>query len=335
MPPGVLSCRWPASSPHAFVTCLLSQQAAAYNSRCSTRWLSSPDRTLPRRPPLPARRRRPRFVLRRFFRLFRQLHRDFFFLPAGEALGVSGVRHSGGPALGCLLHAIVRTAKCVREMRFYTSTCSFKNTVKKHPFPSCLRIGPSYPTPPWLPARPAGRSCPRCSRGLRPPSLHAAQTLPVREPFREPCWARRRPPCDRPHSRGFTRRSRPGRVRSAEPRPPPGPEPCRSLTPGFATPGPARPFVPARPWVSHQQIQSPLMGNSIFAFPEAVSKPRGKCRLASALNLRIGRAACRWVFEDPKVLCGFSTARGSAPLTPACSRFTCVCVNNFSPRLAS
>lgn len=116
---------------------------------------------------------------------------------------------------------------------------------------------------------------------------------------------------------------------------PPGPEPCRSLTPGFATPGPARPFVPARPWVSHQQIQSPLMGNSIFAFPEAVSKPRGKCRLASALNLRIGRAACRWVFEDPKVLCGFSTARGSAPLTPACSRFTCVCVNNFSPRLAS
>lgn len=220
LPPGVLSCRWPASSPHAFVTCLLSRQAAAYNSRCSTRWLSSPDRTLPRRPQLPARRRRPRFIFRRFFRLFRQLHRDFFFLPAGEALGVSGVRHSGGPALGCLLHAIVRTAKCVREMRFYTSTCSFKNTVKKHPFLSCLRIGPSYPTPPWLPARPAGRSCPRCSRGLRPPSLHAAQTLPLREPFREPCWARRRPPCDRPHSRGVARRSRPGRVRSAEPRHP-------------------------------------------------------------------------------------------------------------------
>lgn len=150
LPPGVLSCRWPASSPHAFVTCLLSRQAAAYNSRCSTRWLSSPDRTLPRRPQLPARRRRPRFILHRFFRLFRQLHRDFFFLPAGEALGVSGVRHSGGPALGCLLHAIVRTAKCVREMRFYTSTCSFKNTVTKHPFLSCLRIGPSYPTPPWL-----------------------------------------------------------------------------------------------------------------------------------------------------------------------------------------
>lgn len=79
LPPGVLSCRWPASSPHAFVTCLLSRQAAAYNSRCSTRWLSSPDRTLPRRPQLPARRRRPRFILRRFFRLFRQLHRDFFF----------------------------------------------------------------------------------------------------------------------------------------------------------------------------------------------------------------------------------------------------------------
>lgn len=79
LPPGVLSCRWPALSPHAFVTCLLSRQSAAYNSRCSTRWLSSPDRTLPRRPQLPARRRRPRFILRRFFRLFRQLHRDFFF----------------------------------------------------------------------------------------------------------------------------------------------------------------------------------------------------------------------------------------------------------------
>lgn len=162
-------------------------------------------------------------------------------------MGVSGVRHSGGPALGCLLHAIVRTAKCVREMRFYTSTCSFKNTVKKHPFPSCLRIGPSYPTPPWLPARPAGRSCPRCSRGLRPPSLHAAQTLPLREPFREPCWARRRPPCDRPHSLGVARRSRPGRVRSAEPRPPPGRNragPSRRDSRHLRPPGPS--FPPAR-----------------------------------------------------------------------------------------
>lgn len=117
LPPGVLSCRWPASSPHAFVTCLLSRQAAAYNSRCSTRWLSSPDRTLPRRPQLPARRRRPRFILRRFFRLFRQLHRDFFFFTCGWGLGRLGRSTLRWPCTGlsvCCTPSCARPSACVR-----------------------------------------------------------------------------------------------------------------------------------------------------------------------------------------------------------------------------
>lgn len=105
------------------------------------------------------------------------------------------------------------------------------------------------------------------------PSLHAAQMLLLREPSRKSPQAWQHPPCDHLHSRGFTMRSRPGR----------GAVSGALTRPGWDRAGRSHRDL-QHPWVSHQLIQSPLMGNSIFAFPEAVSQQRGKCWLASAVG---------------------------------------------------